>query len=40
VEIVNQSSEVKRKKIEAVNLDYIKKTMVENYKMDVVEMKQ
>jgi hypothetical protein len=31
---------VKRKKIEAMNLDYMKKTMVENWKMDVVEMKE
>jgi hypothetical protein len=40
VHIVNQSSVVNRKKMEAMNLDYIKKTMVENCKMDVVEMKQ
>jgi hypothetical protein len=26
--------------MEAMNLDYIKKTMVENCKMDVVEMKE
>jgi hypothetical protein len=31
---------VKRTKIEGMNLDYIKKTMVENCKMDVVEMKE
>jgi hypothetical protein len=32
------SSEEKR--IEAMNVDYMKKTMVENWKMDVVEMKE
>jgi hypothetical protein len=31
---------VRRKKIEAMNLDYMKKTMVENWKMDVLEMKE
>jgi hypothetical protein len=31
---------VRGKKIEAMNLDYMKKTMVENWKMDVLEMKE
>jgi hypothetical protein len=31
---------VRRKKIDAMNLDYIKKIMVVNWKVDVVEMKE